>query len=115
MTSESPHSNSFSSQPFLAFKAAACDKRAGQRVEGIVSGLTLDGCLFQSPYLFALGTILRLEFSLSGRRIEISGVVRDSNPARSLRLEFFALDSRESLQYLQHWLAAKSIPPSPNQ
>ena len=101
-----PDHHSFA--PIFTFNANVVDKSSGQIAKGIVSGLSLDGCLFQSPNLFSLGSILRLQFALYSRCVEISAIVREVSPARSLRLEFFALDSAESLQALQQWLTSIS-------
>jgi len=112
MKTESPQSGDLPREPFFTFDAKAADNITGQLAQGIVSGLNLDGCLFQSPHLFSIGTILLLKFLLSGRPIEISAIVRRASPDRSLQLEFFAFDSAQSLQYLQDWLAANSFPRS---
>lgn len=105
-----PSSSHLSVKPIFTFNATLVDKSSRQSAKGIVSGLTLDGCLFQCAVLFSVGTILRLEFMLSGHRVEVSVVVRQISPAKSLQLEFFALDSAESMHRLQTWLAANSLP-----
>jgi PilZ domain-containing protein len=110
MKIEPPLSDRTSIEPIFTFNANVADKSTGRSARGIVSGLSLDGCLFQSPHLFSIGTILRLEFILSGHRVEVSAIVRQASPANSLSLEFFALDSAESLQTLQAWLAKNCIP-----
>ncbi len=95
-------------EPIFTFNACVVDKASGQSANGILSGLSLDGCLFQSPSFFSPGSILRLQFFLNSHCVEVSAVVRDVTPARSLRLEFFALDSADSLQALQQWLTSQS-------
>lgn len=106
-----PFSRTVSVDPIFTFNATVVDKTSGQAAKGIVSGLTLDGCLFQSPVPLSIGTILRLQFLLNGHPVEVSAIVRDISPAGSAQLEFFALDSAESLRCLQNWLALNSLAP----
>ncbi len=106
-----PFSQSPSVDPIFTFNATVLDKSSGQAGKGIVSGLTLDGCLFQSPLPFPIGTILRLQFLLTGHPVEVSAIVRHASPVGSMQLEFFALDSAESLRCLQNWLTSNSLVP----